>query len=79
MVAADERRQAAIHETINEEVPQYIVDELLDKLPEYRAVYFEDGLPVSEFNQYGAFKRTMNEFFTGYASFLEYLRGFMLP
>lgn len=68
-----------IHETINEEVPQYIVDELLDKLPEYRAVYFEDGLQVSEFNQYGAFKRTMNEFFTGYASFLEYLRGFMLP
>lgn len=55
------------------------MDELLDKLPEYRAVYFEDGLQVSEFNQYGAFKRTMNEFFTGYASFLEYLRGFMLP
>ena len=67
-----------IRETIHEDVPQNIVDELLDKLPEYRSVYYEDGLKVEDFNYYGAFQHTMNEFFTGTEGFLSYLRDLML-
>lgn len=67
-----------IHETIHEEVPQYVIDELIDKFPEYRAVYFEDGIKTDEFNSYGAFQHTMSEFFTGYDNFLAYIRSLML-
>jgi transaldolase len=68
-----------IRETIHDEVDERIVRELLDKIPEYRSVYEEDGLKVEEFNGYGAFKATIGEFLTGYDGFLSYLRGYMLP
>lgn len=68
-----------LHETIDEPVDPFIIEELLDKIPEYRSVYLEDGLKVSEFNQYGAFKHTINEFLTGCDGFINYLRGFILP
>ena len=68
-----------LHETIHEQVNPLIVEELLDKIPEYRSIYMEDGLKVEEFNHYGAFKATINEFLTGCDAFNAYLRGFMLP
>ena len=68
-----------LHETIDEQVDPLIVEELLDKIPEYRSIYLEDGLRVEEFNHYGAFKATINEFLTGCDAFNVYLRGFMLP
>ena len=68
-----------LHETIDEQVNPLIVEELLDKIPEYRSVYMEDGLKVEEFNQYGAFKHTINEFLTGCDAFNVYLREFILP
>jgi len=68
-----------IHETIDEPVNPLYVEELLDKIPEYRSIYFEDGLKREEFDSYGAFKHTMREFAMGYAAFLDYLRGFILP
>ena len=68
-----------LHETIHEEVNPLVVEELLEKIPEYRCIYEEDGLKVSEFNEYGAFVHTMKEFLTGCDGFMEYLRGFILP
>lgn len=68
-----------IRRTIDEDVDEAIVRELLDKIPEYRKIYYEDGLQVEEFNQFGAFKDTMNEFFQGYDAFIDFLRGYMLP
>ncbi|MBR2570970.1 MAG: transaldolase [Clostridia bacterium] len=67
-----------LRETIDEQVDPLIVGELLDKFPEFRSVYQEDGLSVSEFNHYGAFIHTMNEFLTGCDGFLGYLRSFLL-
>ncbi|MCD8249655.1 MAG: transaldolase [Lachnospiraceae bacterium] len=68
-----------IRRTIDEDVDEKIVRELLDKIPEYRQIFEEDGLKVEEFNQFGAFKDTMNEFLTGYDAFIVYLRKYMLP
>jgi transaldolase len=68
-----------IRRTIDEDVDEKIVKELLDKIPEYRSIYYEDGLKIEEFNQYGAFKDTMNEFLHGYDAFIDYLRGYILP
>jgi transaldolase len=68
-----------VERTIDVPPPSDAVEALLDKLPEYRAIYNEDGLDVADFNKYGAFKNTMREFFEGYDAFLSYLRTFMLP
>lgn len=67
-----------VRQTIDEDVDERIVKELLDKIPEYRSIYEENGLAAKEFDRYGAFQDTMNEFFHGYDAFLDYLRGFML-
>ena len=67
-----------LHETIDEQVDPLVVEELLTKIPEYRCAYEENGLAVSEFNHYGAFIHTMQEFLTGCDGFLGYLRGFLL-
>lgn len=67
-----------IRRTIDEDVEEGVVRELLDKFPEYRAIYYADGLRVEEFDGYGAFRNTMNEFFCGYDAFVNYLRGFIL-
>lgn len=68
-----------IHRTIDEDVKDSVIKELLDKIPEYRSIYYEDGLEVEGFNQFGAFKDTMEEFFHGYDAFVDFLRGYILP
>ena len=68
-----------IRRTFDEEVDDLIIKELLDKIPEYRNIYYEDGLKIGEFNQFGAFKDTMEEFFHGYDGFINFLRGYILP
>ena len=67
-----------IRRTIDEQIDERIIKELLDKIPEYRSIYDEEGLLIEEFNHFGAFKDTMNEFFHGYDAFLDYLRGYIL-
>ena len=68
-----------VRRTIDEDVDEVIIKELLDRIPEYRSIYYEDGMKVDEFNQFGAFKDTMNEFFRGYDAFINFLRGYILP
>ncbi len=68
-----------VRRTIDEDVDEVIIKELLDKIPEYRSIYYEDGMKADEFNQFGAFKDTMNEFFRGYDAFINFLRGYILP
>ena len=67
-----------VRRTIDEDVDSSICNELLDKIPEYRSIYYEDGLKAEEFDRFGAFKDTMSEFFQGYDAFINYLRGFIL-
>ncbi len=74
-----EGAKLVLHETINEDVDPLVVEELYDKIPEFRSIYDEDGLKVEEFNNYGAFKHTINEFLTGFDGVHAYMRGFILP
>ena len=67
-----------VRRTIDEEPDRMAVQELLDKIPEYRKLYYEDGLLLEQFNSFGAFKDTMNEFFKGYDGFIDYLRTYIL-
>ena len=66
-----------IRKTIDEPVDSFIVNELKDKIPEFCQVYEEDGLAIEDFNHFGAFNHTMNEFLTGYDHFLTFLRTLM--
>ncbi len=33
--------------------PQYVIDELIDKIPDFKKAYYEDELRVDEFEDYG--------------------------
>lgn len=68
-----------IRKTIDDPVDTGIINQLYDKLPEFRKIYDADGLEAKDFQDYGAFNNTMREFFTGYDAFLAYLRDFMIP
>jgi transaldolase len=47
---------------IDEPVDPRIVDTLLDRVPEFRKAYDEDGLAVADFERYGATVRTLHQF-----------------
>ena len=68
-----------VRRTIDEEPNRTAVQELLDKVPEYSQIYYEDGLQIAQFDFFGAFKDTMNEFLKGYDAFIDSLRKYMLP
>ncbi len=68
-----------VDKRIDEPVPHQVIKELLTHVPEFSKIFEEEGMTVSQFEDYGAFRRTMREFFEGYEGFLEYLRKFMLP
>lgn len=54
-----------------------IVDELL-KLEEFRKAYEPDGMKPEQFEHYGAFLATMNQFLGGYDSLVQLIRGYMV-
>jgi len=56
-----------------------IVEELLDKFPEFRKEYRPDGMTVDEFDDFGGTARTLRAFITGYERLLGIIRDFMIP
>jgi transaldolase len=56
-----------------------IIEELSRKFPDFVRAYKEDGMKPEEFTSYGASARTLRQFLSGYADFLETIRGFMVP
>lgn len=64
---------AHIDESVNEEQ----LKELM-KLKEFRKAYEPDGLKPEEFEHYGAFLRTMNQFLDGYDELITLIRGYMV-
>lgn len=38
---------------IDTPAPQYVIDELLEKIPDFRKAYLEDGLTIQEFKDFG--------------------------
>lgn len=50
----------------------------LMKLPEFVKAYAEDGLKPEEFEHYGAFVATLNQFLNGYDDLCKLIRGYMV-
>ena len=66
-------------ERIQNPVDPQIVDELYDKIPDFRQAYDEDGMSPEEFDSYGAIVRTLRGFITSVHDLAAVIRDFMLP
>ena len=57
-----------------------IIEELYDRIPDFRKAFDEDGLTVPEFDTYGATVRTLRGFIASYHELIGVIREkFMLP
>ncbi len=52
--------------------------EKLKALPEFIKAFDENGMKISEFHEYGAFKRTLSGFLAGYDDLIRLVRGYMI-
>mgnify|MGYP005840932989 CR=1 FL=1 len=68
-----------VKDRINDPVNPKILDELLKKFPEFRRAYDEKGLSLDEFETYGATRRTLRSFVSGYEDLLKMIRDIMVP
>ena len=64
---------------INEPVDARIVNELSRKFPDFRRAYTEDGIPVEEFDSFGATRRTLRQFIAACHDLDALVRDVMLP
>ncbi|MDK0626253.1 transaldolase family protein [Clostridium perfringens] len=62
---------------IDKDLSPDILEELL-RLEEFRKAYYEDGLKPEEFEHYGAFLRTMNQFLNGYDDLVKIIRSYIV-
>lgn len=54
--------------------PQYVIDELLDKVPDFRKAYHEDGLSIDEFENYGPVALFRSMFLKGWETLLQVIK-----
>ncbi len=54
--------------------PQYVIDELLGKIPDFRKAYLEDGLSIDEFEEYGPVALFRSMFLKGWESLLDVVK-----
>lgn len=64
---------------IDEPVEPTMVDELLDRIPDFRRAYEPDGLAIDEFDGYGATVRTLRQFIRSYHDLVGAVRDIVLP
>ncbi len=55
-----------------------IIEELILKFEDFRRAYDENGLSLEEFDTYGATRRTLRFFITGYHNLVKDIRDFMI-
>jgi transaldolase len=60
-------------------VNEDILDDLYNKIPDFRRAYDENGLTIQEFDTFGATVRTLRSFIEGWHSFVAVIRDMMLP
>lgn len=65
--------------TLDEPMEPRIVEELYEKIPDFRRAYDERGLTEDEFASYGASAHTLRQFLSGYQQLVEVVRDRMLP
>jgi transaldolase len=56
--------------------PQYVIDELLEKIPDFRKAYEEDALGVDEFAQYGPVQLFRSSFVKGWRTLQEAIKDY---
>jgi transaldolase len=66
-------------ERIDVPVDPRLVDDLLERVPDFRTSYEPDGLQVAEFASFGATRRTLRIFIAGYHDLQATVRDIMLP
>ena len=69
----------AVVNRIDTPVDARIVDTLLDKFPDFRRAYSENGLKPEEFDAFGATRRTLRQFIAAVAEMNAIVRDVMLP
>src|SRR5581483_7127252 len=62
-----------------EPVPEHVLDELQELLPDFRRAYEPDGMLVDEFDAFGATVRTLRQFIASYQELVAEIRERMLP
>jgi transaldolase len=60
---------------IDAPAPPEVVDELTEKLPDFRKAYYEGGLPPEEFKDFGPLQHFRNSFIEGYDALLDAVRA----
>ena len=55
-------------------VPQKVIDELMEKLPDFKKGYLEDGLTVEEFEDFGPVQLFKSSFTKSWSRVLEIIR-----
>ncbi len=68
-----------VESRLEEPVDAAILDELLDRSPEFRRAYEPAGLAPAELEAYGASRRTMRQFLAAYADLGAEVRDAILP
>ncbi len=69
----------AIRDTTDEPLDSDVVEQLLDKLEDFRKAYEPEGIAVEDFDLYGATARTLRGFIGGYDQLLQIIRDLMIP
>lgn len=64
---------------MDDPVDPAIIAELCDRIPDFRRAYDEDGIPVQDFDTYGATVRTLRQFIGAYHELIGVIRDFVLP
>lgn len=63
-----------VEKTIDRVIPEAVIGELLEKLPNFRRAWEEDGLPVSEFANYGPVMLFRTQFMNGWSRLYDEVR-----
>jgi len=55
--------------------PQYVIDELIEKLPDYRRGYLSDGIDVEDYEEFGPVVKFRNSFIHYWQKTLDYIES----
>lgn len=74
------KSQVEVKPRMDDPVDPAIIDEMYERIPDFRQAYDEDGMTIAEFDTYGATVRTLRGFIGSYHELVQVIReAFMLP
>ena len=73
------KANSSVVSRIAAETPRVVVDELSEKLPDFRKAFYEDALSPKEFEEFGPLLFFKNMFLEGYAHLLKEIAAHRIP